>query len=170
MWHSSSISTIHRLDLGNVGQQWGIFTLQVWGMFFLFLFFFFVCLMKVCIFQVEMKLLCLFLNVPLRISKPGFNRYSGFSWFPNDTLVHLGVASLSCSLGLQVQNSKPAILFSDLVERSETGYCSKLMGKLWELDELVVFLFVSVCTYNKYCSSVKSVQRSLSRWERIRVV
>ena len=62
-------------------------------------------------------------------------------------------------LGLQVQNSKPAILFSDLVERSETGYCSKLMGKLWELDELVVFLFVSVCTYNKYCSSVKSVQK-----------
>lgn len=50
----------------------------------------------------------------LKTSELWCNRYSrcpsGFSWFPNGAPVKFGCGN--CSFGLQVQNSKPALLFS----------------------------------------------------------
>lgn len=49
--------------------------------------------------------------------------------FPLEICVWLQLSLFSLlDLG-QVQNSKPAVLFSDLVERSETGYCWEAYGE-----------------------------------------
>lgn len=99
--------------------------------------------------------------------------------FPLEICVWLQLSLFSLlDLG-QVQNSKPAVLFSDLVERSETGYCWEAYGEAFGnlMSQSFVFfcVFVSVHTYDiqvlfkLFKCQIRS-KISLVRRERIRVV